>query len=66
VCDAAGCTGKLADGRIVSYVLAPDAFEEDCGRAAMIVDRKLSRSLGALSLARDGDRWELTAARPAN
>jgi competence protein ComEC len=80
VCDALGCTGKLADGRIVSYVTAPDAFEEDCGRAALvvtareapprcaatIVDRKLSRSLGALSLIRDGDRWELSAARPAS
>ncbi len=56
------------------------AFEEDCGRAAlvvtareapprcaaMIVDRKVSRHLGALSLTRDGDRWEITAARPAN
>ena len=54
----------------VSVVLAPDAFEEDCAPrraggdararrrrdcAATIVDRKLSRSLGALSLIRDGD-----------
>ena len=55
-------------------------LQEDCGRAAlvvtareapprcaaMIVDRKVSRHLGALSLTRDGDRWEITAARPAN
>ena len=36
-CDPSGCIGKLADGRLVSYVLAPDAFEEDCRRAAVIV-----------------------------
>ena len=37
VCDPTGCIGKLDDGRLVSYVLAPDAFEEDCRRAAVIV-----------------------------
>jgi competence protein ComEC len=36
-CDPSGCIGKLADGRVVSYAFAPDAFEEDCRRAAIIV-----------------------------
>ena len=36
-CDPSGCIGKLADGRLVSYALAPDALEEDCARAVLIV-----------------------------
>ena len=79
-CDASGCIGKLADGRLVSYALAPDAFEEDCRRAALViaareappncaatvVARKLWRERGALALRRDGSRFILDAARPAN
>jgi competence protein ComEC len=36
-CDPLGCIGRLADGRLVAYVFAPDAFEEDCRRAAVVV-----------------------------
>ena len=36
-CDPSGCIGKLADGRLVSHALAPDALEEDCARAVLIV-----------------------------
>ncbi|MFM9974062.1 MAG: ComEC/Rec2 family competence protein [Beijerinckiaceae bacterium] len=36
-CDRAGCVGQLADGRSIAVVLAPEAFEEDCRRAAIIV-----------------------------
>jgi competence protein ComEC len=36
-CDPSGCIGKLADGRLVSHALAPDALEEDCERAVLIV-----------------------------
>ncbi len=36
-CDPSGCIGKLGDGRLVAYDLAPDAFAEDCRRAALIV-----------------------------
>ena len=67
-CDAAGCIGKLSDGRLVSYVLAPEAFEEDCQRAAVVVaareappgcaataiGRSTWREYGALTLSRDG------------
>lgn len=28
---------QLSDGRLVSYALAPDAFEEDCRRASVVV-----------------------------
>ena len=79
-CDPAGCIGTLGDGRVVSYVLAPDAFEEDCRRAAVIVatrdappdceatviGRKHWRERGALALYRDGAGFVIEAARPLN
>jgi competence protein ComEC len=36
-CDALGCTAQLGDGRSVALVREPQAFEEDCRRAAIIV-----------------------------
>jgi competence protein ComEC len=77
-CDEAGCIVQLADGKLVAHVFTPDAFEEDCGQAvlvvtardalpdcaAFIVDRKITRANGAIALTRDGSRWQLTAARP--
>src|SRR5262249_28742445 len=36
-CDPSGCVAKLADGAMVSYVLTPEAYEEDCARAALVV-----------------------------
>jgi competence protein ComEC len=66
-CDPSGCIGKLADGALVSYVLAQSAFEEDCRLAALIVatrgdppadcqatviGRALWRQRGALALRR--------------
>jgi competence protein ComEC len=78
-CDPAACIAKLPDGRLVSYVLAPDAFEEDCTRAALLVtpreaprcaataiDRKVWRTNGATALRRHGEDWQITAARPSN
>jgi competence protein ComEC len=77
-CDESGCIARLADGKLVSLVLAPDAFPEDCRRASLVVtpreappgctataiDRKLSRANGAMGLKRTGDGWEIMAARP--
>jgi competence protein ComEC len=77
-CDPAGCIAKLADGRLVSYVFAPDAFEEDCRRAAIVVatrdapadcdatvlGRKQWRDQGALALYRDGTGFIVEPARP--
>jgi len=78
LCDAAGCIGRLTDGRLASVALSVEAFAEDCTRAAvvisarespgpcagMLVDRKIWRDKGALSLRWIGDRFELSAARP--
>jgi competence protein ComEC len=78
-CDAAGCIGKLNDGRLASMALSVEAFDEDCHRAAVVVspreapgacsallvDRKVWRANGAIGLRWVGDRFELSAARPA-
>jgi competence protein ComEC len=77
-CDAAGCIGRLPDGRLVSTVLSAEAFAEDCTRAAVVVsaraapgdcaalllDRKAWRGNGAMALRWTGDRFEQSAARP--
>jgi competence protein ComEC len=77
-CDEAGCIARLSNGRVVALVLAPDAFEEDCRRAAVAVsardappqcealaiDRKASRAQGAISLRLKGDGFEIESARP--
>ncbi|HML08866.1 MAG TPA: ComEC/Rec2 family competence protein [Xanthobacteraceae bacterium] len=79
-CDPAGCIGKLADGRLLSYALAPEAFDEDCRRAAVVVatrdappdcaatvvGRRLWRERGALALRRDGMGFVVEGARPPN
>jgi competence protein ComEC len=78
-CDASGCIATLPGGKLVSQVLAADAFEEDCARAAVVVtsrelpgacqalaiDRKASRAGGAVALRRNGDGFEVIRARPA-
>ena len=68
-CDASGCIGKLAGGGLVAYALTPQAFEEDCSRAvivvasrgdppadckATVIDRALWRQPGALALSQNG------------
>jgi competence protein ComEC len=81
-CDPTGCIGKLPDGRLVSYALAPEALEEDCRRAAVVVmatraappgcgalviGRDLWRTRGALLLRRDGGGgFVIESARPEN
>ena len=76
-CDAVGCIGKLKDGRLVSRALSPEAFAEDCTRAAIVVsprqapgdcaalliDRKAWRANGAIGLRWTGTRFEQTASR---
>jgi competence protein ComEC len=79
-CDPLGCVGRLANGQIASYAFAPDAFEEDCRRAAVIVatrdappdcdttviGRKQWREQGALALYRNrnGTGFTIEPARP--
>jgi competence protein ComEC len=80
-CDASGCIGKLAGGGLVAYALTPEAFEEDCRRAALliasrgdppadckatVVDRALWRQRGALMLSRRGADFVIESARPKN
>lgn len=79
-CDPSGCIGKLGDGRLVAYDLTPDAVEEDCRRAVLIVtprdapadcaaqviSRGLWRQRGALALLREGAGFAIEGTRPAN
>jgi competence protein ComEC len=78
-CDSAGCIGTLAGNSKVAVVLTPEAFEEDCRRAAlvvtarvappycsaMVIDRQVWRSSGALTLRRVNERFEVVPSRPA-
>lgn len=77
-CDAAGCIGRLKDGRPVAFALTIEAFAEDCARAAVVlsareaqtacaatlIDRKVWRAQGATSLRWTGERFEIEMARP--
>jgi competence protein ComEC len=70
----------LDDRRLVSYVITPDAFEEDCRHAAIIVatrdappdcDAKVIgrhdwREHGALALYRNGSGFVIESTRPPN
>jgi competence protein ComEC len=78
-CDPVGCIARLRDGGLVSVVLAAEAFEEDCARAAlvlsartappfcraMVVDRTIWQHAGALALTRTATGFAMEAARPA-
>jgi competence protein ComEC len=77
-CDAAGCLGRLADGRTIALSLKLEAFADDCRRAAvvvspreappdcaaMVIDRNVWRASGALELRTTGADFAVTAARP--
>jgi len=78
-CDPSGCIGRLADGTMVAYALDPDAFEEDCRRAALVIavradappgcaatviGREAWRERGALALRRTGSGFAVESARP--
>jgi competence protein ComEC len=79
-CDPSGCVGKLRDGALVAATLAPEAFEEDCRRAvlvianrdpppecaAMVVTRDLWRRRGALALRRTAAGFAVESVRPQN
>ena len=77
-CDSLGCVVRMSDGKALSQVLAPGAFAEDCGRAAIIVtplaappwcdrplvlDRTRLATLGAVALVRDGDGFRIESER---
>ena len=76
--DASGCIGKLAGGGLVAYTLTPEAYEEDCTRAVLVVAsrgdppadckaiRAMWRQRGALTLSRRGADFIIESARPKN
>src|SRR5215210_3147916 len=78
-CDQAGCIGRAGENKLVAMPLLPEAFEEDCARAAivitaraapawcaaLVIDRNVWRSTGAITLQRAGDSFALTPTRPA-
>ena len=79
-CDRAGCVVVLEDGRAVSLVQHPAAFEEDCRRAAVIVsplaaparcrsalvlDRRHLDDAGATAVRLAGGAMSVSASRPA-
>ncbi|MFA6266986.1 MAG: ComEC/Rec2 family competence protein [Pseudolabrys sp.] len=78
-CDAIGCTGKLHGGRIVAYALTAEAFDEDCGRAAIVlssrtrpgdcaallIDRPVWQRGGATALYEKGGGFDIDVARPS-
>jgi competence protein ComEC len=77
-CDAVGCMARLADGRLAAHARAPEAFAEDCGRAAIVItareappgcnavviDRKMWRPSGAIAVYRRGATFTLEPTRP--
>jgi competence protein ComEC len=79
-CDPSGCIGKLGNGGLVAYDTAPDAFEEDCRRAAVILTTRdappdcaaqvighaVWRDRGALALRSTGSGFAIESARPPN
>ena len=79
-CDPSGCVGRLPDGRLVSYALSPDAFEDDCERtavvvttreappdcAAVVIGRNTWREHGAIALTRNASDFAVESARPPN
>ncbi len=80
-CDPSGCVGRLVGGGLVAYALEPDAFEDDCARAVLIIAAhddpppdcaakvigpRTWHDRGALVVRRDGDGFAIDFARPKN
>jgi competence protein ComEC len=77
-CDASGCVARLAGGAFAALSLSPEAFQDDCRRAAVVVtpgngppscaaiiiDRQSRLRTGAATLRQVGDGFVLTPARP--
>jgi competence protein ComEC len=77
-CDASGCVVQAADGATIALTLKPEAFADDCARAAVIVtlrqppadcaamvlDQEMLRRRGTLSLHKTADGYAITAIRP--
>ncbi|MGB9207515.1 MAG: ComEC/Rec2 family competence protein [Pseudolabrys sp.] len=56
-CDAIGCIGRLADGRLASMALEVEAFAEDCARAAVVVSARGAPSSSCAATLVDRGVW---------
>ncbi|MGL5165336.1 MAG: ComEC/Rec2 family competence protein [Afipia sp.] len=77
-CDDAGCVVQASGGVMVALTLKPEAFADDCARAAVIVtlrqppsgcaamvlDRDTLSRRGTLALRKTADGYAITAIRP--
>jgi competence protein ComEC len=77
-CDTSGCVVRAADGATIALTLKPDAFADDCARAAVIVtlrqppadcaamvlDQEMLRRRGTIALRKTADGYAITANRP--
>src|SRR5712671_825539 len=77
-CDEAGCVTQLADGGLVALALRPDAWSDDCERAALVVAARQAppscsspvigqdrlRRQGAMALRRSRDGFAVDAVKP--
>jgi len=77
-CDDAGCVVQASGGATVALTLKPEAFADDCARAAVIVtlrqppsdcaamvlDRETLSRRGTLALRKTADGYTVTAIRP--
>jgi competence protein ComEC len=77
-CDEAGCVTQLADGGLVALALRPDAWSDDCERAALVVAARQAppscaspvigqdrlRRQGAMALRRNRDGYAVDAVKP--
>lgn len=77
-CDGSGCVVQAADGAIIALTLKPEAFADDCARAAVIVtsrqppsdcaalvlDQDMLKRRGTLALRKAVDGYAITAIRP--
>ncbi|MFO1151337.1 MAG: ComEC/Rec2 family competence protein [Alsobacter sp.] len=61
-CDPAGCVARLPDGRPIAQVLRPEAFREDCRRAAVIVSPLAAPAICAPPVLLDARRLAATGA----
>jgi competence protein ComEC len=77
-CDEAGCVTPLADDAVVALALRPEALEDDCERAALVVTARQSpqacpppvidldrlRRQGAMALQRTRNGFAVAAVKP--
>jgi len=77
-CDDSGCVVLASDGSTIALTLKPDAFADDCARAAVIVtlrqppsdcaaltlDQETLRRRGTIALRKTADGYAITANKP--